>query len=94
MRTPSRATLALLFLQHSLVQSVSGKRIQTHKRLSFQCIKPFQKQCFLRNLIDKGKNSTRRFTLRQFGSMSETVSRVRQLTEKGAKVEGWNDCWK
>ncbi|EME30771.1 Probable thiol methyltransferase 2 [Galdieria sulphuraria] len=26
--------------------------------------------------------------------MSETISRVRQLTEKGAKMEGWDDCWK
>jgi len=94
MRTQSRATLILSFLQHSLVQSVPGKRILTHKRLSFQYIKPFQKQFFLRNLVDKAKNSTRHCTLRQFGSMSETVSRVRQLTEKGAKVEGWNDCWK
>eukprot|EP00871_Galdieria_phlegrea_P003366 jgi/Galph1/402/GphlegSOOS_G5185.1 len=26
--------------------------------------------------------------------MTETVSRVRALTEKGTKLEGWDDCWK
>lgn len=84
----------LQLFQENAIHPSFGKRALTCSRQLLQGFKSVQEKSLLREFVVVNRRCRRRVFLQLFGSMSETISRVRQLTEKGSKMEGWDDCWK